>query len=214
MPGRSEPAATEWQRVAEDILAGICHSLNSRVTTLWGVAELLALHAPGAGVPELLRDEVRRVERSVRLLQWLCRRTGSGGEIVSLGDLLPDFVELHREHRGLEGARVTLEGDARTPPVAIDPVALCRAVLLLLSAAARAVSGPDAAVRVSYGPAGAGAGLTIRAHGPAAAAVHEPSAELAAARRLLADSAVDVSVSRGSGASGAAVAVELRFPAL
>ena len=212
MPGRSEPAAAEWQRVAEDILAGICHSLNSRVTTLWGVAELVAPQGTSTGVPELLRDEIERLERSVRLLQWLCRRTGGGTEIASLGDLLQDFVELHREHRGLEGVRVTLEGDLGTPAVAVDPVALCRAVVLLLAAAARSVSGPGAVVHVSYGPAGDGAGVTIRAHGPSAAA-HDPSLELEAARRLLAGSAVDVSVSRGDGGSDAAVAVELRFPA-
>ena len=212
MSGRSEPAAAEWQRVAEDILAGICHSLNTRVTTLWGVAEVAAPHAASAGMPELLRDEIERLERSVRLLQWLCRRTGSGTEIASLGDLLPEFVELHREHRGLEGIPVTLEGDAGTPAVIVDPVALCRAVVLLLAAAARSVSGPDASVHVSYGPAGDGAGVTIRAQGRRAAE-HDPSVELEAARCLLAASGVAISVARGNGATDAAVTVELRFPA-
>lgn len=209
-------AETEWQRVGDALLAGICHTLNSRVTALWGVAELLAMEAPAGPVMGLFRGELQRLERLARLLHWLPRSPGRGPEPVSLGDLLPELVELHREHRGLERIEVELEGDPRTPPVRADLAALCRAVLLLLAGAARVASPAGGRIAAAYGPAGAAAKLTIRTYGAALEGEGEPLPELEAARRIL-DGAAEISVSQGGGDGGSTEAVlcfEVLFPAM
>jgi len=215
MPGRLEPAAAladaQWQRVGEGVLAGVCHTLNSRVTALWGVAELLSAEGLNESLTALLRAELARLERLARLLHWLPRRPGRGAEAVSLADLLPDLIELHREHRGFEAAAVELEGDPLTPPVVVDPAALCRAVLLLLTAAAR-VAPRAGRIAAAYGPAGAAAVLTIRVDGAALPPDGESGGfpELEAARHIL-SGAAEISVSRGAGLA-ATLNFEIRFP--
>ncbi|MFO7260955.1 MAG: hypothetical protein DIU52_007350 [bacterium] len=211
MPAGLEPAAADataaWQRVGEGVLAGVCHTLNSRVTALWGLAELLTEGADES-LLALFRAELERLERLARLLHWLPRRPGRGAERVSLADLLPELVELHREHRGFEGTEVALEGDPLTPPVVVDPAALGRAVLLLLSAAAR-LAPRGARITVGYGPAAGAAALTIRAPGAELPAGADALPELDAARHLL-NGASEISVSHETGSAGA-VQFELRF---
>src|SRR5690606_1194437 len=113
MPGRLEhPAAhavVQWQHVGESVLAGVCHTLNSRITALWGVAELLSADVTSESLMALLRAELQRLEQLARLLHWLPRRPGRGVEPISLADLLPELIELHREHHGLDRIRVELE---------------------------------------------------------------------------------------------------------
>ncbi len=214
MPGRLDPPAAQadaqWQRVGEGVLAGVCHTLNSRVTALWGVAELLTAEGANESLTALLRAELERLERLARLLHWLPRRPGRGAEPVSLADLLPELIALYRESRGFEGADVDLEGDPLTPAVVVDPAGLCRAVLLLLTAAARITPRPGR-ITAAYGPAGAGAALTVRTQGAALPADDEAGAfpELEAARHIM-NGATEISVSRGAGS--AALSFELRFP--
>src|SRR5690606_35525934 len=162
----------------------------------------------------LLRAELQRLEQLARLLHWLPRRPGRGVEPISLADLLPELIELHREHHGLDRIRVELEGDPRTPAILVDPAALCRAVLLLLAAAGRAVAGRAGKVAAAYGPTEAGAALTIRAHGAGQPGDGEEGVlpELEAARHIL-GGASEISASRDGDGPGAALSFELRFPA-
>ena len=216
MPAHLEPAAAQadaqWQRVGEGVLAGICHTLNSRVTALWGIAELLSADGANTSLTALLRAELERLERLARLLQWVPRRPGRGVEPVSLADVLPELVELQREYRGFEGTEVELEGDPLTPAIVVDPAALGRAVLLLLTAAVRVAPRPGR-VTAAYGPAGAAAALTIRVPGaelpPDVADGALPEVE--AARQIL-NGAGELSVSHGAG-STAALDIAVRFPA-
>ncbi len=96
------------------------------------------------------------------------------------------------------------------PAVVVDPAGLCRAVLLLLTAAARITPRPGR-ITAAYGPAGAGAALTVRTQGAALPADDEAGAlpELEAARHIM-NGATEISVSRGAGS--AALSFELRFP--
>lgn len=219
MPGRLEHpaahAAVQWQSVGESVLAGVCHTLNSRVTALWGVAELLSAEAASESLMTLLRAELQRLEQLARLLHWLPRRPGRGAEPISLAELLPELVELHREHHGLDRIRVELEGDPGTPAILVDPAALCRAVLLLLAAAGRAVPERAGRVAAAYGPAGAAAALTIRAYGAGQPGEGGGGGfpEVEAARHIL-GGAAEISVSRDGEGPDAPLRFELRFPAV
>src|SRR5690606_8336335 len=152
-------------------------------------------------------------EQLARLLHWLPRRPGRGAEPISLAELLPELVELHREHHGLDRIRVELEGDPGTPAILVDPAALCRGVLLLLAAAGRAVPARAGGVAAASGPAGAAAALTIRAYGAGQAGDGEGGPpELEAARHIL-GGAAEISVSHGGDGPDAALSFEVRFPA-
>src|SRR5690606_40748859 len=78
MPGRLEHpaahAAVQRQSVGESVLAGVCHTLNSRVTALWGGAELLWAEAAGESRMTLLRGGLPRLEQLPRRLRWPRRR--------------------------------------------------------------------------------------------------------------------------------------------
>ena len=69
-------AAAGWLRVEDDLLGGIGHDLNGRVSSLDGLLQILALDGPEeTPVSEYLREEVVRLAEVVRVLRSL------GGEL-------------------------------------------------------------------------------------------------------------------------------------
>jgi C4-dicarboxylate-specific signal transduction histidine kinase len=168
-PAGSVEGSEGWKWVSDQVVAGICHDLNDRLSALSGLLELAELD--GAVDPELggpLRSELVRVEELVRLLRLLPGGRVEGVEPVRVVELLEVAAALLRRHRGLEDVTVEVE-------TGVDAVvraswgALNRVLLLLLAGAARCArqQGSDrvavrvdgdadrAAIRVAAVPGGA-----------------------------------------------------------
>lgn len=119
MPATSAPFPTApiadllaragWLTVASRLTSGLTHDLNGRVTSLSGMAQLLALDDDVRSMAPFLDEEIQRMASSVRLVALLGGELEGEPELLPLGDLLESLVELHRRHHGLESVGVDLE---------------------------------------------------------------------------------------------------------
>lgn len=126
-----------WSETMDRVIAGICHDLNDRLSSLSGLLELAELDgaiAPDLGVP--LRSELDRIEDLIRLLRLLPSETPSEPEPVRLAEVIPAAVALLRRHRGLEDCSVVVD-IAADPLVLGDWGELTRLTLLFLALIAR-----------------------------------------------------------------------------
>ncbi len=155
-----------WIETADRLLGGLTHDLNGRVTSLGGMAQLLSLDEDARSMVPFLDEEVRRLAAAVKLLALLGGAEHSDPAALSLEELTPPLVELHRRHRGLEGVEVSFEASAPCPVVQPPPT-LTRAILLFL-----AIGGHEALdrsqrldVAVRPGPGTGAAQLRVMAPG-------------------------------------------------
>lgn len=121
-----------WLEAADHLLGGLTHDLNGRVTSLGGMAQLLALDEDARSMVPFLEEEVRRLEAAVRLLALMGGDGDPTPEPLPLNELSERLVELHRRYRGLEGVEVTL--DRAGPCRVLAPWPLFGRALLLLMA--------------------------------------------------------------------------------
>lgn len=136
-PAGSVEGSGGWKWVSDQVVAGICHDLNDRLSTLSGLLELAELD--GAVDPELggpLRSELGRVEELVRLLRVLPGGRAEGAEPVRITELLGVASSLLRRHRGLEDVKVEVVTEVDVV-VRASWGSLNRVLLLLLAGAAR-----------------------------------------------------------------------------
>ncbi|HEX7049130.1 MAG TPA: hypothetical protein VF188_02875 [Longimicrobiales bacterium] len=132
-------AAAAWQALGEEILAGFCHEMNGRLTTLRGTLELACMDGQvEAGVGDELAAELERLERTVRLVRHLGAERDTEPEPIRPIELLPLAVTLLRHHRELGGIEVEVAEVGDTPAVLAPWSRLLRLLTLLLAGAAEA----------------------------------------------------------------------------
>lgn len=130
-------AQAGWSDVSDRILAGLCHDLNGRVTSLAGMVQLLQLDEDSASMSPFLDQEVSRLEGSVRMVRRLAGEQDEDPEPLHLPEIVPDLVGLFGKHRHLEGLETTLEMDPGLLPVVSRWTLLARSILILLSCRVR-----------------------------------------------------------------------------
>jgi hypothetical protein len=170
------PGAAEWLALSDDLLAGLVHSLNNRVTAISACAELAGLgdeQMLGGGV---LVAEVARLQKASALVALLPAR--GHAEALEIGPVLHDAVAIHAHHPRMRAVECVVEIVDAPPPVRAPRWALLRALLMMVDAAKAGVheapQGTSAIVRL------AGDANAVRVHASARDGVGVYAAEMAA----------------------------------
>lgn len=120
-----------WQRISEALMLGVFHDISSRVSALSGIARMarMELSFEDTLLP-LLESEVAKLARAMELAKLLPRQPRA--EPVSIGDLVPLVLKLHRHHPDLD--QLEYRYDARTPGAVVDADStLCHSLLAVFS---------------------------------------------------------------------------------
>jgi len=155
----SVPGAAEWLVLCDELLAGLVHALNNRVTAISVCAELANL-----GDEQMLRDgvlivEVTRLQRLGALMGLLPARA-HGPEALEIAPVLDEAIALHAYHPRIRAIECAVEREGTLQPVRAPRWALLRLLLLVVDGAKAGafdarrdavtvrVSSDEAAVRV------------------------------------------------------------------
>jgi hypothetical protein len=150
----------EWTPLLEDLLRGLVHAMNNRVTALSAFAELAALD-DGVLEVDMLRNEIQRLHAVSSLVSVLASRNDEL-EALELSAVLEKALEIHSHHPRMRAALCTVEKAGSILPVRVPRWAVLRLVLLMVDAAKRAggvsdaatvamwLSGNDAVVRLHF----------------------------------------------------------------
>jgi hypothetical protein len=148
----------EWTPLLEDLLRGLVHAMNNRVTALSAFAELAAVE-DGALEIDMLRHEIHRLHEVSSLVSVLASRSDEL-ESLELSAVLEIGLEIHSHHPRMRSVPCTLERAGAILPVRVPRWAMLRLALLMIDAAKRVggeshastvavwLSGNDAAVRL------------------------------------------------------------------
>ena len=126
--------AAEWLALSDDLLAGLVHALNNRVTALSVCAELASL-----GDEQMLEDgvliaEVARLQRTGALIGLLPAR-GHASEALELAPALEEAIAVHAHHPRMRAIECTTEREDAVQPVRAPRWALLRLLLFVVDAA-------------------------------------------------------------------------------
>jgi hypothetical protein len=127
------PGAAEWLALSDDLLAGLVHSLNNRVTALSVCVELA-----GLGDEQMLHDgvlltEVARLQKASALMGLLPAR--GQAEALEIGPVLNDAIAIHAQHPRMRGVECAVEVVGELEPVRVPRWALLRLLLIMVDAA-------------------------------------------------------------------------------
>ena len=155
-----ESAEGAWTLLFEDLLRGLVHSINNRVTALSAFAELSAMDGEALG-PDVLRQEITRLYDASALVAILSTRSDDV-EALELRPVLEVVLGIHAHHPRMRDISCTIEQSGPVLPVRVPRWALLRLFLLLVDAAKRAgdatkdavvcmrLSGDDEVVRAFF----------------------------------------------------------------
>ncbi|MEO8334700.1 MAG: hypothetical protein ABI664_07000 [bacterium] len=148
----------DWSHLFEDLLRGLVHAMNNRVTALSAFAELAAVDDDALEI-DMLRHEIHRLNDVTTFVSVLATRTEET-EALELSAVLETALEIHANHPRMRSAPCTLEKTGTILPVRVPRWAMMRLALLMVDATKRAgttsraaavairLSGTDAVVRV------------------------------------------------------------------
>lgn len=126
--------AAGWSALLDRIIRGVCHDLNSRVSSLMAVTQLMQLGEP---VPDAFADETGKLEQLARLLQLIPTDLDGEPEALLLQDLVTDALTLHARARDKGYARPPrVEVSESTPAVLVGAGRAMRALTLLIDRSA------------------------------------------------------------------------------
>jgi hypothetical protein len=128
------PGAGEWLALSDELLAGLVHALNNRVTALSVCAELAGLGDEEMLAGGVLLTEVARLQRASALIGSLPAR-GHAAEALEIGPVLDDAIAIHALHARMRTIGCTLKAVGTVLPVRAPRWALLRLLLLLVDAA-------------------------------------------------------------------------------
>jgi hypothetical protein len=158
-----EPAtdAAEWLSLCDELLAGLVHGLNNRVTALSVCAELIALGDGQMASSGALTVEVGRLQRASALIALLPARNPAA-EALEITPVLDDAIALHAQHPRMRAIECVVELSGELQPLRVPRWALLRLLLLVVHAAKRA-AGDERRERVTLYLAGDADSVTVRA---------------------------------------------------
>jgi signal transduction histidine kinase len=197
-----------WRGVAGLLVAGIGHDLNGRLTALMGIAHVARHTGADPELLDVLDDQVKRLEQSIRALRaWPVGGPGNP-ELTRIKDVLPPMLELYECRGGGDDVALTVEeGPSNAIRIRIRP--FMEALLLLLAAAEHASDGRHRPLDVRYGSEGGEAWLAIRAKAGNATSASVDSLAVAEARTLLESAGARLA---RADAGGEGVHLEIRTP--
>lgn len=131
--GLAVAGAAEWLALSDDLLAGLVHALNNRVTALSVCAELAGLGDEQMLEEGLLVAEVTRLQRASALVALLPAR--GHPEALEVGPVLQDAIAIHAHHPRIRAVECTVEIAGSPQPVRVPRWALLRLLLIMVDAA-------------------------------------------------------------------------------
>jgi hypothetical protein len=139
-----------WRSVVGLLIAGLGHDLNGRLTALMGIAHVARHTGADRELLDVLDDQVRRLELTIRALRgWPVGAPGKP-ELTRIKDLIPPIVELYECRGGGDDPVLkVLEGPSNAIRIRMRP--FMEAVLLLLAAAEHGEGGTHRPLLVHYG---------------------------------------------------------------
>jgi hypothetical protein len=156
-----ETDSAEWLSLSDDLLAGLVHALNNRVTALSVFAELINQGDNQVTSGGVLATEVDQLQRVAALLAMLPARN-QAAEALEVGPVLGDACALHAHHPRIRAMECVIERSGELPPVRADRWALLRLLLLVVHAAKGAAMAARRE-RVTLYLTGGADSLTLRA---------------------------------------------------
>ena len=125
-----------WELLLEELLRGLVHSINNRVTALSAFAELAAMddELPETG---MLRQEIRRLHGVSTMVGVLATRS-EDAEALELSGVLDTALQIHEHHPRSRVVQCRLEKSGMLLPVRVPRWALLRVLLLFVDSAKRA----------------------------------------------------------------------------
>jgi C4-dicarboxylate-specific signal transduction histidine kinase len=160
LPKEPEAGSAEWLSLSDDLLAGLVHALNNRVTALSVFAELVALGDSQIASSGLLATEVGRLQRLSTLIAMLPARN-QAAEALEVDPVLDDAIALHAQHPRIRAIECMVERSGELPPLRAARWALLRLLLLVVHAAKEAAEAARRA-RVTLYLAGDADSVTLR----------------------------------------------------
>ncbi len=127
------PGASEWLALSDDLLAGLVHAVNNRITALSVCAELAALGDDVMVRNGALLSEVARLHRAGALVGMLSAR--GEDEALEIAPVLGDAIAIHAHHPRLRTIQCVVEVKGEMQPVRAPRWALVRLLLLMVDAA-------------------------------------------------------------------------------
>jgi hypothetical protein len=163
-------AEGEWAPLLEDLLRGLVHATNNRITALSALAELATYDDELLDI-EMLRQEITRMHEVSSLVGTLVMH-GEDAEALEVGAVLDVALNIHSHHPRLRPVPCAVQKVDSVMPVRVPRWAMLRLALLMIDSAKRAgvashatsvalrLSGDDTVVRAhcaSVEPMGADA---------------------------------------------------------
>jgi hypothetical protein len=127
---------SEWTALFEDLLRGLMHAMNNRVTALSAFAELAAVDDVALEL-DMLRHEIHRLHEVSTLVSVLASRSDEL-ESLELSTVLEMALLIHSHHPRMRSVPCTLEKAGAILPVRVPRWAMLRLALLMIDAAKRA----------------------------------------------------------------------------
>ena len=148
----------DWATLSNDLLQGLVHALNNRLSALGALMELARLRDETMDPLAELPAEIGQLEGLTGLFALLPERR-TGAEALELSVALDDAVRLHEQHLRLRAERCEVRYEGTPPPVRAPRWALVRTLVMLVHAAKRSgapliVRTDDTAVSVCVRSAG------------------------------------------------------------
>ena len=128
--------AGAWTTLFEDLLRGLVHAMNNRLTVLSAVAELAAMDEESID-ESVLRHEVTRLHQVSTFIGVLATRY-SEVEALELREVLETALTIHSHHPGMRTVPCALEQHGLVLPVRVPRWALLQLLLLMVDLAKRA----------------------------------------------------------------------------
>jgi hypothetical protein len=130
----SMPGAAEWLSLSDELVSGLVHALNNRVTAVSVCAELASL-----GDEQMLRDgvlgaELTRLQRVGALIGLLPAR-GHAPEALEIAPVVDDAIAIHAYHPRTRAIECVMERQGIVQPLRAPRWALLRLVLYVIDAA-------------------------------------------------------------------------------
>jgi hypothetical protein len=128
--------AGEWTTLFDELLRGLSHAMNNRVTALSAFAELAAMDGELVETT-VLRQEIARLHAVSALVGVLATR-GNDTEALELRGVLEQALTIHSHHPRMRAVPCTIAQRELVLPVRVPRWALLRLMLLMVDVAKRA----------------------------------------------------------------------------
>jgi hypothetical protein len=139
-PSDGSSSVNDWQTLSNDLLQGLVHALNNRLSALGALMELARLRDDLVDPLTELPTEIAQLQELTALFALLPERRADA-EALELSAALNDAVRLHEHHLRLRAERCEVRYEGTTPPVRAPRWALVRTLVMLVHVAKR--SGAD-----------------------------------------------------------------------